>query len=324
MSRPSCLGIDVAGLRFKAFILSAVYGGAAGALMAHVIRVVSPENLELSLMVTCLTMTVIGGSTRIAGAIVGAILIVYLREWFRILENFYPMAYGAATLVILILAPYGLVGAVERIRERLIPDRGVAPPSAAPLDLGKSMLGPRDGELLAVGDVSKSFGGVRALDGVGLALDAGEVVGLIGPNGSGKTTFLNIMSGLYRPDAGSLTFLGRDITGSPPVLIARLGIARTFQHIDLVDDLTVLDNIAVARAHIERANLWHSILAVGPDSGFTRPERRPCRHRKCSGIGDVVMTRCGAFPTARGAEWKSRARWRRRRDYCCSTSRPPD
>ncbi|MCI0429028.1 MAG: branched-chain amino acid ABC transporter permease, partial [Rhodospirillales bacterium] len=84
----SCLGIDVGALRFNAFILSAVYGGAAGALMAHVIRVVSPENLELSVMITCLTMTVIGGRTRIAGAIAGAILITYLRESVRVLENY--------------------------------------------------------------------------------------------------------------------------------------------------------------------------------------------------------------------------------------------
>ena len=80
----SSLGLNIAELRFGAFVLSAAYGGAAGALMAHVIHVVSPENLDLALMVTCLTMTVIGGRTRIAGAILGAILIVYLREWFRV------------------------------------------------------------------------------------------------------------------------------------------------------------------------------------------------------------------------------------------------
>ena len=219
----SCLGINVAALRFNAFILSAVYGGAAGALMAHVIRVVSPENLELSLMVTCLTMTVIGGSTRIAGAIVGAILIVYLREWFRILENYYPMAYGAATLVVLIIAPYGLIGAVERIRERLIPDRTDAPPPAAPLNFDKAAGIRREGALLTINGVAKTFGGVHALDGVSLALDAGEVVGLIGPNGSGKTTLLNIVSGLYRPDTGSLTFLGRGITSSPPATLSWAG-----------------------------------------------------------------------------------------------------
>jgi branched-chain amino acid transport system permease protein len=110
----SSLGLNIAELRFGAFVLSAAYGGAAGALMAHVIHVVSPENLDLALMVTCLTMTVIGGRTRIAGAILGAILIVYLREWFRVLENYYMIAYGTAALAALILAPYGLVGALER------------------------------------------------------------------------------------------------------------------------------------------------------------------------------------------------------------------
>ena len=115
-SAASSLGVNIADLRFGAFVLSAAYGGAAGALMAHVIHVVSPENLDLALMVTCLTMTVIGGRTQIAGAILGACLIVFLREWFRVLENYYMIAYGTAALAVLILAPYGLVGALERLR----------------------------------------------------------------------------------------------------------------------------------------------------------------------------------------------------------------
>ena len=97
----SSLGLNIAELRFGAFVLSAAYGGAAGALMAHVIHVVSPENLDLALMVTCLTMTVIGGRTQIAGAILGACLIVYLRERFRVLENYYMIAYGSAALAVL-------------------------------------------------------------------------------------------------------------------------------------------------------------------------------------------------------------------------------
>ena len=122
------LGLNIAELRFSAFVLSAAYGGAAGALMAHVIHVVSPENLDLTLMVTCLTMTVIGGRTRIAGAILGATLIVYLREWFRVLENYYMIAYGTVALAVLIAAPYGLVGAVERLRVLLF-GRSLAAPT---------------------------------------------------------------------------------------------------------------------------------------------------------------------------------------------------
>src|SRR3984957_15666316 len=133
-SAASSVGLNVAELRFAAFILSAAYGGAAGALMAHVIHVVSPENLDLSLMVTCLTMTVIGGRTRIAGAVLGATLIVYLREWFRVLENYYMIAYGTVALAVLIMAPYGLVGALERLRALLFgPSQARTPIAVSPL-----------------------------------------------------------------------------------------------------------------------------------------------------------------------------------------------
>ena len=206
--------MNIAELRFGAFVLSAAYGGAAGALMAHVIHVVSPENLDLALMVTCLTMTVIGGRTRIAGAILGAILIVYLREWFRVLENYYMIAYGTAALAVLIAAPYGLVGALERLR---VVSVRTQPPEAAghyhwraPAALAPELSRRASARaLLAVDDVALAFGGVKALDGVSLACRQGEIVGLIGPNGSGKTTLLNVISGLYSCDKGQ-----RDVSGA--------------------------------------------------------------------------------------------------------------
>ena len=292
----SCLGIDVSALRFGAFILSAIYGGAAGALMAHVIRVVSPENLELPVMVTCLTMTVIGGRRRIAGAIVGAILITYLRESFRILENTTLMAYGAVTLVVLIAAPYGLIGAIERLRARFLPEPIEAPPPMQPLNLAVDTERRDHRPLLDIDNVSKSFGGVRALDGVSLKLVRGEVVGLIGPNGSGKTTLVNIISGLYEPDRGQLSFNGTAITRRPPHVISRLGVARTFQHINLADELTALDNIALARTTRERASLWRSILTLGLDPRLQRARCTAMGAAELLGIADLAMSPCGALP----------------------------
>ena len=112
-----------------------------------------------------------------------------------------------------------------------------------------------DRPLLNVRDVVKQFGGVRALDGVDLTVREGEIVGLIGPNGSGKTTLINVVSGLYAADAGEVYFSGQPIADLPAHAISRLGMARTFQHIDLVDDLSVIDNIAIGTFHSEGATL---------------------------------------------------------------------
>jgi branched-chain amino acid transport system permease protein len=292
----SCLGIDVSALRFQMFLLSAAYGGAAGALMAHVIRVVSPENLELPLMVTCLTMTVIGGRTRIAGAIAGAILIVYLRESFRILESYTLMTYGAVTLVVLIVAPYGLIGALERLRARLLPEAAEPPPPAVALEPAVGATATAGDPLLEVAGIVKHFGGVHALDGVSLRLERGEVVGLIGPNGSGKTTLLNVVSGLYLADGGSLTFKGLDITREPPHRVGRLGVARTFQHINLADELSALDNIAIARANRERTGLGRGIATFGPDPCLEHARGVAVTTAQMLGIEAVVMTPCGALP----------------------------
>ncbi|MEO8137795.1 MAG: branched-chain amino acid ABC transporter ATP-binding protein/permease [Betaproteobacteria bacterium] len=295
----SSLGLNIAQLRFGAFVLSAAYGGAAGALMAHVIHVVSPENLGLPLMVTCLTMTVIGGRTSVAGAILGAILIVYLREWFRVLENYYMIAYGTAALAVLILAPYGLVGALERLRALLFgPAAATPPPSPAqmPTSLGRDSPQATHGSLLTVDTVSLAFGGVLALDRVSFSLEQGEIVGLIGPNGSGKTSLLNVVSGFYSCNQGSVTFSGHDITAAPVHTIARLGMARTFQHIHLVDELSVLDNIAVARGGIDGAGLLKALYTIGPDRSLDDAHRIAMSAAERLGVADVVMEPCGRLP----------------------------
>ncbi|MGE4528132.1 MAG: ABC transporter ATP-binding protein [Rhodospirillaceae bacterium] len=101
------------------------------------------------------------------------------------------------------------------------------------------------GPLLDIEALSKSFGGVRALNDVSFGLGRGEILGLIGPNGSGKTTSFNVLTGLYRPDGGKVLFDGADITGNAPQAVYRAGIARTFQRSRLCLELSIFDNIMV-------------------------------------------------------------------------------
>jgi len=108
-----------------------------------------------------------------------------------------------------------------------------------------------DGAVLRLERVSLAFGGLQVLDGVSLATRPGELLALIGPNGAGKTSVLNCISGIYRPASGRIAFGGADITRERPHRIARLGIARTFQHGELFPHMTVVENLLVARhAHI--------------------------------------------------------------------------
>jgi len=102
---------------------------------------------------------------------------------------------------------------------------------------------PPNGIILQAAGLTKHFGGVPALHEVGFIARKGQVTALIGPNGAGKTTFINCLTGLLRPDGGSMVFDGRELSGLPPQRIARLGIARTFQNLRLFTRLSVLDNV---------------------------------------------------------------------------------
>ena len=233
-------GIDIRRLRFAAFVLSALYGGAAGALQVHTVRVVSPEVLEFPVMVTLLAIAVVGGRTSIAGAILGAVLLIHLPEWFRWLEQYYLLAYGIALLAMIVAAPWGLVGSLRLARHRWLPEPEPPLPATGSIPSGSPPA------RLEVTGLTRYFGGVRAVDGIDLSIEPGESVGIIGANGSGKTTLLNMVAGAESPDSGRIGWRDADIAGLPPWRIARAGIARSFQAPKLVDSMSVLDNIAAA------------------------------------------------------------------------------
>lgn len=233
-------GIDAGLLRMRAFLLSAAFGGAAGALFVHTNRVVSPETLGFGVMITCLTMTVVGGRFGIAGAVIGALLLTHLPEWFRGLDEYYLVAVGVLLLAFVVFAPNGIVALVlpDRPRHRPSMARKAAPANPATATPAPA---PRTG--VDARGLEKSYGGVRALDGVDLRLASGEIVGVIGPNGAGKTTLANALTGLTSLDSGSVCFQGRDITAAPAHSIARTGLTRSFQTPQLPDRLTVREVI---------------------------------------------------------------------------------
>jgi branched-chain amino acid transport system ATP-binding protein len=114
--------------------------------------------------------------------------------------------------------------------------------------------------LLELSGVSKSFGGLDVVDGLDLAVHEGEVVSLIGPNGAGKTTVFNLITGVYRPEAGTIRLDGRDLVGLPPHRVARSGVARTFQNLRLFLNMSVQENVTCATYGHTRARVWQSLL----------------------------------------------------------------
>lgn len=261
------VGLDGGMLRATAFVLSAAYGGAAGALHATTLGVLSPEVFDFSIMVACLTMAVVGGRGRIAGAILGAVLLVHLPEWLRGLEQYYLIAYGAALLLVVILAPDGLAGIVDRFWRR-----GRGRSETLPFIPASTRGAHVGGAALHVENLAKSFGGVAALDGVNLRVAPGEIVGLIGPNGSGKSTLANLITGLYRPDRGRIRLDTTPIETLRPHEIARLGVRRTFQTAELIAGASLIDNIAVAYAATANPSLPHArsrALTVLAEAGLT-------------------------------------------------------
>ena len=237
----STCGIDVFRTKVLAFAISALLGGLGGGLFAGAFSYISPDQFAFGESIVLLTMALLGGVQSPFGALLGTTLLVLLPEWLRFLKNIYLAVYGAAVILIMVFLPDGLWGLVTNRFRRATPIEGAVPP--LPL---LSQRGSASSEIaLEITGLAKHFGGLKALDGVDLAVRRGAVHALIGPNGSGKTTFINVATGLYRPTAGKIRLAGQDLTAAPPHERTRRGLARTFQNIRVFRGMTVLENVMI-------------------------------------------------------------------------------
>jgi branched-chain amino acid transport system permease protein len=179
----------------------------------------------------------------------------------QIIEHFL-IVYGALLIVFLVTMPDGLAGFFRELPGlRRVWRAGSVPALAARVDgLDGVIAVPRAHESLIVDDLKMHFGGVRAIDGVSIAVKSGEVHGLIGPNGSGKSTLVNVMTGVYTPTSGQVRLGSRVLNTLRPHNIAALGVTRTFQNIQLFKDLSVLDNVMMGFHIHRRAGFVHQLL----------------------------------------------------------------
>jgi branched-chain amino acid transport system permease protein len=239
------VGIDVFRTKVSAFALSAVLGGLAGGLFAGGFAYVSPDQFSFAESIVFLTMSLLGGVASPIGSAIGTGLLILIPEWLRFLKSvpgLYLAIYGLSVILIIRFMPDGIWGfvaaAFERWRAQL-----KTPPAAAALQLKPATVG--GDVVLEVSGLSKYFGGLKAVDGVDIAVKRGGVHALIGPNGSGKTTTLNVLSGLYKATAGKILLDGTDITTMPPHQRTAAGLGRTFQNIRLFRSMTALENVEI-------------------------------------------------------------------------------
>lgn len=254
------MGIDVFRFKVLSFTLSSVYAGLAGGLYASALGYISPSSFSFEQSVVFLTMVLVGG-TGVYGPTVGALIITFIPEWLRFLDKYYLAVYGLFIILVILFMPEGLAGTVSRrLGLHNLKKGGQQQSAVKKLSTGASFGG---GDLLAVAGASKHFGGLKALDNVSFDLKQGKIAALIGPNGSGKTTMLNVISGIYQSNSGNISFAGRDITREAPHRITGKTLARTFQNIRLFPDLTVLENVLIGYHCRYRSSLVEEFLKVG-------------------------------------------------------------
>jgi len=235
-------GIDVYRTKVTAFALCALLGGLGGGLFAGGFSYVSPDQFSFAESVVFLTMSLLGGSASPIGSVIGTGLLILIPEWLRFLKSvpgLYLAIYGLAVILIVAFMPDGIWGFISKLFERSRP----AVPASAPLKLAPDDSGGVN--VLETDKLSKHFGGLKAVDEVDIAVARGKVHALIGPNGSGKTTTLNVLSGLYTATSGIVRLDGRDITSLPAHKRTEAGLGRTFQNIRLFRTMTALENVVI-------------------------------------------------------------------------------
>lgn len=266
----AAVGIVVSRQRMVGWVLSAMLCAAGGLLLGAFIGAFSPKTFYLTLTFQLLAMLLVGGWTTVSGAVLGAGVITLLSTVLSDLAagpgplpqflSLTEVGISVSILVVLYFRRDGLMGRREvdehwrawRLRRR---EDAAARPTDAPTSGGSGTSEPavpesprerRDGDELVVRGLTKSFDGLQVLRGADLTVRTGEILGVIGPNGSGKTTLVNAITGVIRPEAGSVTLGGRELAGLPAWQISRAGIARTFQNIRLFSTLSVRQNVQAA------------------------------------------------------------------------------
>jgi branched-chain amino acid transport system permease protein len=258
-------GVNTAAAKLMVFVYAAMLAGLAGWLYAHFQRSVSPGPFGVTTGTEYLLMAVLGGAGRVYGAILGAAGITFLRDQ---LQNFLPwligntgnyetIAFGAVLVLILQTASSGVWPILFG------PPPAPTPPEPRNDKASRERPLPTPGTpLLQVQDARKVFGGLVAVNDVNFDVQSGRIVGLIGPNGAGKSTTFNLITGVLPLSSGQIQFEGHALRAQTPQRAAALGLGRTFQHVEIVADMSVIENVALGAHLLGRAGPLRAMLRL--------------------------------------------------------------
>ena len=290
------MGVSTLRYKITIFLIAALLASLSGWLLAHFQRTVNPSPFGLKMGIEYLFMTVVGGVGYVWGALTGALLTKLLEDQLQVLlpqligtsGSYEVIVFGIVLVLMLKYLPDGLWSFVER----RLPRAARKVDWAAAADLPERAKPARGELVLDVQAIRKEFGGLVAVNDISFQLHAGQIVGLIGPNGAGKSTTFNLVTGVLSLTRGEVVFRGEKIGGLRSREIAARGMSRTFQHVKMIPDMTVLENVALG-AHLRGARGVVSAMAR-----FNRDEekqlfREAQRQLERIGMGDFLHEQAG-------------------------------
>jgi len=279
------VGIDIVKHKVQMFVIAAGMASVSGSLFVHFLRAMDPTVFGFAFSLNLMTAVIIGGLMSIWGAAIGATVVTGLREALRgfSLPMWESVIMGALTVIVLLAFPKGVAGGISALLGRLTGDhdeRRVAAAEPDPSALKPLADAPAPGTpFLEVVSAARAFGNLRAVNDVSLTVEAGSITALIGPNGAGKTTLFNLIGGYQPLNGGSVKLAGLAIEELLPNEIARRGVGRTFQNLQLFDNMTVLENVMCGRHRLMRSGILSisaRIPAVPREEQVAREAARAC------------------------------------------------
>ncbi|WP_040207430.1 branched-chain amino acid ABC transporter ATP-binding protein/permease [Neobacillus jeddahensis] len=257
------VGINFSKYRIAGYFLSSMLAGLAGSVYASFSGYLSPDTFNFEFTVFILLMAVLGGEGTLSGPIIGAVIATFVPMLFNATPDLKQIVFGALLVVLPQVMPAGISGTIKKYFKEIDHNKYIVDQTEQnEFDIQSNFMKDHSEmeDILVVKGLTKRFGGVTAVDGLDMTIKRGTVHSLIGPNGAGKSTTVNMITGIDKPSEGSIIFNGKEITGNKIFNLTRKGLSRTYQHVRLFTNLSVVENVAIGGRLFYTYSIFDSIF----------------------------------------------------------------